>query len=189
MEQITLTMQHSAKSVAQLSKTQYSTFHAKAKVFWYVFFFACLLAGVGVFGTLDTVPQILCLAVGGIGIMNVGASARVRTDKTLKLIAAHGNQFPATDITVSAKKVTILEQGADKPKRLDKKDVVRLAEDEQYWYVFISQESAYMLPKDQVEDLDGFVTLLEKATGQSVQAPFQLRNLTLGWIWGQLKKK
>lgn len=188
MEVFTVTMTHTAQSVEQLSKVQYNTFHAKAKVFWYVAFFACILGGLGLFGDLPSTGQVLLIAIGGIGIMNVGASARARTDKTLKIIQAHGNHFPTTQMTISSKKITILEEGSDSPKPLKKTTVVRLVEDEQYYYIFITQGGAYMVPKEQIANQEDFVKTLEQATDKSITQPLQFKHITLQWLLQRLKK-
>lgn len=189
MQTFSIHMTHTEATIRRLSKVQYNTFHRTAKAFWYTVFFCCILFGTGQLVELDTAPQILLIAIGGVGITNVGASARAKADRLLRIIQANGNQFPESEMTISPKGITVLEKGGDTPTTVKKSDVYRLVDDPQYVYIFITREAAYMLPKDQISDYKAFGETLKQATDRSIQPPFQLQAAVLGWLLGRFEKR
>ncbi len=188
MRTYTITMTHTVETIRRLSKVQYNTFHKKAKFFWYTLFFCCILGGLDVFGQVDSTVQILLIAIGGIGITNVGASASARANQVLRMIKASGNQFPESEMTITPKKITVLERGSDQPNQVKKSDVYRLVEDKNYVYIFITREAAYMLPKDQIDDFSKFKEVLASATDHTIHVPLQPRDAALLWLLKRWKK-
>ena len=75
-----------------------------------------------------------------------------------------------------------------KPHTLKYSDILYLAEDSQYYYLFITNEAAYMVPKEQLRDEEVFRKTVESKSGKKFSRPGGLFSLCLSDIKGFIRK-
>lgn len=178
MKPIRVTMQHSEQTVHRLAGVQYNTFSGFAKLFWYLLCILGILSGFGLIADPGEPWRYVILAFSCVVIVNVGATGRFRASKTLRAIKAQGGVFPRTDMTFAESAVHIREEdGSSSDLSYDR--IIRLVEDPQYLYLFITREAAYMVPLEQVPDKKSFMGFLEKQVGLAFQPPLELMNINL----------
>ena len=83
--------------------------------------------------------------------------------------------------------VKIKEQDS-KPHTLKYNDILRLAEDRLYYYLFITTDAAYMVPRCQLRDEALFRKTLESRTGMRFSRPGSLLSLSLRDIKASFKR-
>lgn len=193
MKRIQITMQHSEDTVRRLAKVQYNTFSAFGKIFWYAVCILCIATGVGLIGSFNDTVNLLLVAFGAIVIVNIGASGKLRADKTIAAVKASGSKYPRTTLAFESSGIQVTEH-TDKSANttLTYSSIIRLTEDDAYWYLFINKVAAYMLPKDSIQSPDErekFVAMLEKKTGLTMSEPFNLMQLRLKLFRPKGKKK
>ena len=166
MKLIRVTMQHNEQTVHRLAGVQYNTFSGFAKLFWYLLCILGILSGFGLIVNPGEPWRYVILAFSCVVIVNVGA------------IKAQGGVFPRTDMTFAESAIHIREEdGSSSDLSYDR--IIRLVEDPQYLYLFITREAAYMVPLDQIPDKKSFMGFLEKQVGLAFQPPLELMNINL----------
>lgn len=176
-------MQHDEQTIRRLAKIQYDTFSAKRKLIWYGICILCILAGI--LGNLSDTARILLIGFGGIVIVNIGITGKFKADDTLQAIKTHGGTFPCTTLTFQENGITVQESGIDHcTSKLRYDSIVRLIEDDAYFYLFISNTAAYMLPKNapsikEQSQQEAWRTDLCRKTGLSFSRPFRLLRFNL----------
>lgn len=148
-------MQHDPATVKRLAGVQFKTFSAVWRFLLFALSLFLILLGFGLIHDFGVPARYFFLALGCILLVNVDASASIKADKTLQAIRQQGGVFPCTKMVFSDSSVRITEEGG-KSHTLKYADILRLAEDGQYFYLFITTEAAYMVPKDQLKDADAF---------------------------------
>lgn len=190
MQDITLTMEHTEETVRRLSRVQYDTFSAAAKIAWYLVCIVCLLLGTGLIGELGSTPKILLTAFGAVALMNVGATARARADRVLAAIRQKG-EFPRTVLTFREEDI-LVEERSGRTDPMAYSSILRLVRDDEYWYLFISRTAAYMLP---MTGLAGrmscaqFEEFLQKKTGLVFARPFNILRVNLSDLIAGLRRR
>ena len=182
-----ITMQHNTSSVKRLAGVQYKTFSARRRVLLYALSLVCIALGFGLIYPSTFTVRIVLLAFGCILLVNVGASAAIKADKTLQAIERQGGVFPCTRMTFYDSTVKIAELDG-KPHTLKYSDILYLAEDSQYYYLFITNEAAYMVPKEQLRDEEVFRKTVESKSGKKFSRPGGLFSLCLSDIKGFIRK-
>lgn len=182
-----IVMQHDTATVKRLAAIQYKTFSAKKRLILYALSLICIALGFGLIYRFDSVIRLVVLAFGCILLVNVGASASVKADKTLRAIEAQGGAFPCTQMIFFDSSVKIKEQDS-KPHTLKYNDILRLAEDRLYYYLFITTDAAYMVPRCQLRDEALFRKTLESRTGMRFSRPGSLLSLSLRDIKASFKR-
>lgn len=183
MERVQITMEHTEKSVRRLAKVQYDTFSARAKLFWYGLCLLCILAGLGLLFNLGTPLRYIPLAFGCVILVNIGATGRLRADRTLEAVRKQG-AFPRTTMTFLKNKIQIAERTGE-TSELKYDGIFRLVEDGDYLYLFLNRSAAYMVPREQLEDADAFRRFLEEKSGRTFRRPASLLTMSLSTLRGQ----
>lgn len=190
METIEIVMQHSEETVQQLAKMQYNVFSSRTKYLLYLLCGLSVLAGLNIVGELPQVLRYILLAVGLITFMNIGISASIKADKTMQAIQRQGGKFPRTSMIFRDKDIFIREATGSTPAQtLEYKQIIRLAEDKEYLYLFITREAAYMVPIDKLKNPQKFKKLVESRTGLQFSAPFNLLTVNLHTLLRSFSKK
>ena len=133
-----IVMQHDPATVKRLAGIQYKTFSAVRRAVLYAVSLICIALGFGLIYSFDSVFRIVLLASGCILLVNIGTSAGIKADKTLRAIEQQGGVFPRTRMVFHDSSVKITEEES-KPHTLKYKDILRLAEDGAYFYLFITR--------------------------------------------------
>lgn len=134
-------MKHSQRTIAKLVQTQYDTFQFKNKVVQALVGFGLVLFGL--FAPGEMIMPWIALFVGCVMLANLNT---VPKRQTKKLLAQMGKKYPQSDYTFG-------EEGFryyDKGDTIGYKSLIRLVEDNQYCYLYVSTVSAYMVDKGTV---------------------------------------
>lgn len=182
MKRVQITMEHTEESVRRLAKVQYDTFSVHTKLFWYAACLVAILLGFGLIVDLGEPLRYVPLAFGCVAIVNIGASGRVRAEKTLEAIRRQG-RFPRTAMTFTGREIQIREETGGETV-LEYGSLYRLVEDGAYFYLFLNRTAAYMVPKEQLEDEEAFRRLLEEKSGRTFRRPASLLKLRLSTLRG-----
>lgn len=180
-------MQHDTASVKRLSVVQFNTFSAGRRYALYALALLLILFGFGLIYDFGTPARYFFLAPGCILLVNVGASAGLKADKTLAAIRRQGGRFPCTKMLFGDSSIRITEEDS-KSRTMKYGDILRLAEDREYYYLFVSTEAAYMVPKNQLHDSDAFRKHLMRKTNMDVSHQTGLLSLRLRDLTGRGKK-
>ncbi len=157
----TVNMQHDATSIRRLSKTQYQTFGKLYQAVQLAMSIAFL--AVGLSGRFGQVASMLMLMLGCWLFVSLEQIPKFRADKILR---EYGQKFPATSYTFEDNRI-LLEGGKKKIATMEYQEIIRLVEDDEYAYLFVSRESAYMIPYKALKphDAEAFKKLVEQKTG------------------------
>lgn len=171
MSNITASMHHTRKTIARLSRTQYSTFSFGSKLLQ--LFCGVVLIFIGVQGG-SALSSSLCLFAGCWLCVNTDVRAKLRASRICDSLH---NQYPATQYTFKENEFLL---DADTKSPLSYKRLIRLIEDNQYLYLYSSKTSAYMIDKATVRpDVDTLKKLLTHSTGLRWCRPTSLLNFSL----------
>lgn len=160
MNTYTAKMKHSADTIERLVVMQYNTFQTRNKFLRVFLAMAMLVYGVYMSGRQMITPY-LCLFLGC--ILLAGLNVRPKSNAK-KLIAQMGGRFPSSDYSFSDNSFTDGAGASPVPYS----SLIKLIDDRAYLYLYISQQSAYMIDRSTFkgpEGLDGFKDFLAKKTG------------------------
>ena len=177
-------MQHDRASVRRLASMQYKTFSGRQRLLWSALALILIALGFGLIVDLGTPWRYIPLALGCLLFVNVGASAELKADRTLRAIQQQGGEFPRTKMVFSERSVLVTEHGGS-AHTLPYTRFVRLAEDAEYCYLFITNEAAYMVPLAQIRSRERLRSALEKGSGQRFVRPAGLFSLRLRDLFGR----
>lgn len=181
-------MQHDTATVKRLSAVQFRTFSAARRFVLYALSLVLILFGFGLIYDLGSPWRYIPLAFGCILFVNVGTFAGLKADRTLHAIRQQGGQFPCTKMVFGDSSIRITEEGS-KSHSMKYTDILRLAEDREYYYLFVTTEAAYMVPKEQIRDNPAFRTHLEQKSKKQFSRPFGLLSVRLRDIAGRKQKR
>lgn len=162
-----ITMQHNEKSFELLARKQYDLFCKSNRLFR-----TLLSVGTVFVGALNFEQWwgIALTAYGCYLSTSTYAQANHTAHKLAQQIRERGMSFPASQYVFRKNymEITILpEREGEEPEQVKYKDLERISEDAQYFYLFPNQYGGYMLPKEQLNGkVDEFRRFLEQRTGQ-----------------------
>ena len=173
----TAVIQHNEKSITRLAKVQYNAFQlGKKAIFVLSGVFLILL---GVFGNMDI------RAAGALAFM--GCMIWWFSDLPARVTAARMNQaigkkYPKVEYYFYEKEVAITD--GKEWFHMPYKIVQRFFEDKEYWYLFLTVTTSYMIPKDALKkgDAQKFTTFIENRTGLKAEKPAAIMGLSLKGI-------
>lgn len=144
---------------------QYNQFQAWKRIFGIVFGFACIV--IGLESSFSSSFGLLLIAAGAIVLSSLNAPAKALA-KTL--CDGFGGNPPFVNYTFSPEAFTYAENGEPVPYS----SVVRLVDDGEFLYIYVSKKTAYMVSDFSVEGnggLPGLKKLLAKGSGQEWRKP------------------
>lgn len=165
-------MKHSADTIKKLVQTQYDTFQFGRKILNMAIAFGLILFGL--YADPSMFMPLIALFVGCVLLANINAVPRMRAKEVLQQM---GGKFPKSDYS-------FLEKGFkfyDKGEIIPYSSLIRLVEDRQYLYLYVSEQSAYMMDKGTVTggSLEDLKTFLKIETGLTWTRPASLFNFKL----------
>ena len=171
MKKFTAAMVHNKDTITKLSVTQYNCFEFKSKLIRIVIALALIVYGL--YANQSMYTPMICLILGCILIANVNLRPRVRANKIIEQI---GGRFPRSSYSFTD---TGFSDGGD-GKELPYSQLIKLVEDRQYIYLYVSSQSAYMLEKASIKggSVDEFKAYLSEKTKLKWTRPVSL--LTFG---------
>lgn len=164
-----VTMTHTEKTFEQLAHMQYDLFCKGNRVARSILSFALVLLGI-VYS--DQWWGILVIAYGCYLLTSTYSSANHTAHKLTKSIKEAGMAFPSSRYEFKERKLEIisLQNEKDPHTTLAYKDVLKLGEDKEYFYLFRDNRGGYMVPKSELGSEDDFRSFLERVTGKVVES-------------------
>ena len=156
----TALMKHNAETIEKLVLMQYNTFQLKNKIAMIIISIELIVYGVFTFST-GMITSYLCLFLGC--VMIAGLNVRAKSNAK-KIIAQMNNNFPSSQYYFSSTGFRDSEKGKEIPYQ----KIIKLIDDKQYLYLYISRESAYMVNNASVYGeggLSGLKNLTSDKTG------------------------
>lgn len=164
-----VTMQHDEHTFELLSRKQYDLFCMSNRVVRLMITAVCVYFGITNF---EEWWGILLTAYGCYQMTSTYAQPNHTAHKLAKQIRERGMPFPASEYTFRKNyfEIKVLPEREDEENEQVKyKELERIAEDGEYFYLFRNQYGGYMVPKSQLNGRsDDFRVFLEKATGQKI---------------------
>lgn len=162
-------MEHNEKTIIKLVKTQQQVFQFRQRLVYFLLAFVLLVYGI--YADESMITPYLALFIGC--AMLTGLSAGVRRQAG-KLIQQMNGRFPKSDYSFEEEGFRYYSKG----ELISYKKLLRLVEDREYLYLYISEQSAYMVDKATVKGgLGELKTFLAQKTGRSWEQPVSLFNL------------
>ena len=172
MEKFTAKMEHNKDTITLLSVTQYNCFQFKSKLIRVAL--SIILIAYGLYADQSMITPIICLILGCLLIANVNLRPRVRASKIIEQMQGH---FPRSDYRFTTTGFTDGKGGQE----VSYGKLIRLVEDRSYFYLYVSEESAYMVDKSTVSggSVENFKDYLCAKTSLKWTRPTSLLNFSL----------
>lgn len=165
MSYFDVTMQHTEKTFEALSRMQYDLFCRQNRIVRTLLSLVFIVLGITRFSDWW---GILLVAYGCYLTTSTYSSANHTAHKLTARIKESGMPFPSSRYLFRAREMEIrsLPEGAAEG-QLAYQDMLRIAEDYEYFYIFRDRFGGYMIPKTELKDAaDDFRQFLEEKTGQ-----------------------
>lgn len=137
-------MEHTEESIYRLSSVQFNIFGVWHKLIRILT--ALVLLWLGINMQSSTVVAALCLMAGAWMIASLN---QLPKHKAKKLIDSADGKLPKSSYTFEERSIRIKSTGASGSITYDQ--IVRLVEDDDYFYLFINRNAAYMIAKKSAE--------------------------------------
>lgn len=178
----TAKMKHSEATIIRLAETRYNTFQFGKKLIRLGL--ALVLIMIGLYLGGDNITPWICLFVGCVLI--TGLNTRPRSEGRKIFQQLNGKSLES--------QYSFFEDGFkfyDDGELIPYKKLIRLVEDKEYLYLYISQESAYMVDRSTVQpgDSNKLKDFLPGKTGMEWTKPFNLLTFRFRSILGGGKDK
>ena len=168
----TAKIKHSEDTIKAMAKAQYDCFRSKS--YYFAFAFSIVLLALSVFVT--AIPQsvkTIMIAIGCFTVVGLGSPPRQLAKQVIRNL---NGKFPVMEYRFGEKSVQLT--GADTGV-LEYKEILQLAQDNKYLYIFIQNRSAYMLERSSAKpDEEGLKKLVEEKTGLSWTHPGTIKKLS-----------
>lgn len=162
-------MQHSRESILRMAQAAYDAFEGRQKLLRLVLALACILAGLFAPG-MPRALGLLFVAYGCYASVSLNNPARSRADSVLQVVKQRGGAYPCTLLRFEPDRLCIGAEGGNETQTVPYKELVRLMEDGEYFYLFVSRGAALMVPKTQISSgrLARFKEQLAQAAGLEI---------------------
>lgn len=182
MVRFTARMVHSKATICRLIETQDKTFNFGKTLFLYLLSFVLIIYGLYADKKMFT-PWIALFA----GCFLVGNSGISRKAKEKRVLAQINGDYPVSDYSFEDSVFTYCEGEPIVPYS----SVIRLVEDKQYMYIYVSETGAYMVDKTTVSpgDSEELKKHLSAETGLSWVKTNSLLSTNLWDILKEFRKK
>lgn len=185
-----ITMQHTEETFELLSRKQYDLFCQSNRIIRTLICGVCVVIGMMNF---EAWWGIALVGYGCYLITSTYAQPNHTAHKLAKQIKERGMPFPASRYVFRKNymEITVLPEREDEEsEHLNYKDLERIAEDSDYFYLFRNQYGGYMVPKNQLNGkVDDFRYFLEERTGQRCDMKAAPWIRLIRWMYSPKKKK
>ena len=168
-------MHHNATTIKKLIQTGYDVFQFRRKLINAAIAMGLILYGL--YADQSMITPIIALFVGCVMLANINAYPRAQAKQVLAMM---GDDYPKSDYHFREREFEFNAEADPIPY----KSIIRLVEDREYLYLYVSKQSAYMVDKATISqgksmDLKDFLAI---ETGLKWTRPanllnFRLRNL------------
>ena len=162
-------MQHSQATIYRLAQTQYDTFQFHKKLIHIGISAGLILFGL--YADQNMYTPMIALFVGCVMLANLNVYPRSNAKEVLKIM---GDNYPRSDYVFGVDSFTFNAEAEAVPY----KKIIRLIEDREYLYLYVSKQSAYMVDKRTVSggSLEDLKTFLAIETLQKWSRPANILN-------------
>ena len=173
-------MMYSEESIQKLSEMQYRTFQAGKRL--YLFIASVILLLIGFHIGVGSVFGIICIFAGCVLITGIDAPSR-RTAKAL--ISQINGKYPEFEYTFTDSGFSSNEEKKECPYST----VLRLIDDGHYYYIYVSEDKAYMVEKSTIMPScsSGFQHFLSEKTHLSWERPTTIFNMSIKKLYSGKK--
>lgn len=180
-----VTMKHSEESFTDLAHAQYDLFCRRNYVV------RMLLSAVFIFigaVKIDKWYSILLIAYGGYLMTSKYSSANHTARKLTKHLSEAGLPFPESEYHFYKERMEVISlPDREQLTPLYYANIVKLASDLRYFYLFRNESGGYMIPKDQLgEEPNLFRDFIEKKTGKTF---ISRRGSAFSKLGGSIRKR
>lgn len=140
-----LCMQHTQASIQRMAQAAYDAFEGRQKLVRCLAALACL--ALGAVASLPLAVRVLLLAWGSYACVSVNNPVRSRVDSVLQVVAQNGGRYPCTLLRFEEDALYAGAKGGGPAERVEYRALLRLMEDEEYFYLFVHRGAALMAPK------------------------------------------
>ena len=175
-------MKHDASTITRLMIARYNTFQFGKKLVRYGI--AIVLVLYGLYADTSMLTPMICLFIGCVMIANVNIGPRMLAKQIIKQM---DGQFPHSRYAFNVSEFKFPEEAEAVPYH----KLIRLVEERQYFYLYVSEDSGYMVDKSTVTggDIQGFKQFLAEKTGLKWQRSNSLLTFNLRSLFSSEKKK
>lgn len=141
-------MQHNKNTIYKLVQTQYDTFQFHKKLIHMLIAFGLILFGL--YADQSMFMPLIALFVGCVMLANINAYPKAQANEVLKMM---GENYPQSDYHFDNDSFTFNKDAEPVPYS----KIIRLVEDREYLYLYVSRQSAYMVDKKTIsrgKDMD-----------------------------------
>ena len=166
-------MQHNRTTIHKLIQTQYDTFQFGKKLGHIAIAVGLILYGLYADQTMFT--PMFALFVGCVMLANINAYPKANANRVLKMM---GEDYPKSDYVFEKDSFRFNEEAEPVPYS----KIIRLVEDREYLYLYVSKQSAYMVDKSTVSggNVNDLKTFLAIETLQKWSRPANIFNFRVG---------
>ena len=166
-------MKHNASTIKKLIQTGYDVFQFKRKLINTVIAFGLIIFGL--YADQSMFMPWIALFVGCVMIANINVIPKRQARDVLQHM---GGKFPKSDYRFYEKEFEFNE----KEEAVPYKRLIRLIEDKDFLYLYVGEQSAYMVDKGSVTggDVSELKTYLEIETGLKWSRPASLMSFKMG---------
>lgn len=175
-------MKHSAETITKLMIMRYNTFQYGRKLIRFVI--SLVLIAYGLYGDKTLFMPLVCLFVGCVMIANLNQAPK---SLAKKVIAQMGGQFPQSAYRFESSSFSFHKETPAVPYS----KLIRLIEDKQYFYLYVSEDSGYMVDRSTVsgDGAAGLKAFLAEKTGMKWFRPNSLLTFNLFSLFPKWKKR
>ena len=172
MTNYTAKIKHSEDTIKAMAKTQYECFRSKS--YYVMLIFAIVLLALTIFvSAISQEIKTLMIAVGCFTVVGLGSPPKQLAKQVIKNL---NGKFPVMEYHFGEESVQLT--GADTGV-LEYKEILQLAHDSKYLYIFIQNRSAYMLERSSAKpDEEGLKKLVAEKTGLTWVRPGTMAKLS-----------
>ena len=177
-------IQHDEKTITRLAKVQYNAFQLGKKAIFVLSGVAMIF--MAVFMELDIRFAGTLAFIGCMLWYFSDFPARVTA---VRMNQAIGKKYPKVEYYFFEKEASITDgkEWFHMPYHI----VQRFFEDKEYWYLFLTTNISYMIPKETLKkgDASKFTTFIENRTGLKAEKPVAVMNLSLKTIITRIRNR
>ena len=175
-------MRHNKATIQKLVQTQYDTFQFHKKLIHVGIAFGLILYGL--YADQSMYTPMIALFVGCVLLANINVIPKSQAKQVLQMM---GDNFPKSDYYFRDTDFTFNKEADPIPYS----SIIRLVQDRQYLYLYVSKQSAYMVDKSTVTgssemDLTDFLAI---ETGLKWTRPGNLLTFSIKDLFPQNKDK
>ena len=166
-------MIHNADTIRRLVRMQANTFNLKQKYIWAGCGISVII--LGFFAALGQILSTICIFVGCWALVSINLPTRMRADR---IIGTMKGVFPSTRYAFCPEEAVLTSDG--NTSTVSYHAIIRLIDDGDYLYFYVSRQSAYMVSKKSVSGgVDQLKEMISHQAKLKWTKPFRCKRFSL----------